>query len=248
MGLFDGVLEEDREVVDDGIASADLLHELRAYPQHHPAEMLRLSTCKDRLERRPLAACVPGSADRVHDDLFLELGFLVVDLEPSQRCDDRLPLFVPLASEEPTGGFGHVYHPDDHNQRKHNLKRDGKPPREVRGAVRSAVIDPVSGYGSERDDTAFDADQQAAVGGAAALGLVGGDCGGVDAVAEAGYGAADDELREGVGVGLGSDLNYDAEDHDAAADHHGAPAAEVVAEGEDEDGAEETTCKEGMRC
>ncbi len=48
MGLLDGILEQDRKVVDDSIASTNLLHKLAADPQHHPSKMLRFSTRKDR--------------------------------------------------------------------------------------------------------------------------------------------------------------------------------------------------------
>ena len=40
-------------------------------------------------------------------------------------------------------------------------------------------------------------------------------------------------------MGLCGNLDHDAEDHDATAHHHRAAAAEIVAEGEDEDCAEE---------
>lgn len=67
------------------------------------------------------------------------------------------------------------------------------------------------------------------------------DGGGVDSVAHAGDGAADDELRQRGRVSLRGHLDDDAEDHDAAAHHHGPSAAEEVAKGEDEDGAEQTS-------
>lgn len=161
--LVDRRLEQDREVVDDRIAASNLLHELAAHTQHHPAEMLRLPAGEDGLERRALAPRVAGSADAVHDDALLQLRFLVVALEPPQRRDDRLAFLVAFAGEEPARGLGEPDHAQDEDEGEDGLEGDGEAPREVRGAVAGAVVDPVSDQGPEGDDAAFDADEEAAV-------------------------------------------------------------------------------------
>lgn len=201
--------------------------------------MLGLPTRKDGLQGRPPTACKPGRSGRIHDDPFLQLGFFVVDVQAAQGHDDGFALFVPLAREKPAWRFQQKDHANNHDQSKEDLEGDGKTPGEICGAVTAAIIDPIRDEGAESDDAAFNADEEAAVGRSRAFGLVRGDCGRIDAVAEACDGPPNDELGERVRIGLRSDLNDDAEDHDGATDHHRAAASEEVAERENEDRSKE---------
>lgn len=109
------------------------------------------------------------------------------------------------------------------------------------GLLACAVIDPVGDQGPKSDDTALDADEKASVGCFGAFGLVGWDCGGVDAIPHTGDCSTDNELGQGCSIPLSSDLNDDTQDHDSTAHHHGATSAEEIAKGQDEDGAEKTS-------
>lgn len=125
--------------------------------------MLCLAPSEDGLERGALAPRVAGSADTVHDDALLQLRLLVVAFEAPQRRDDRLAFVVAFAGEEPARGLGEPDHAQDEDEGEDGLEGDGEAPREVRGAVAGAVVDPVGDQGAEGDDAAFDADEEAPV-------------------------------------------------------------------------------------
>jgi len=177
VGAVEHVPEQDGEVVDDGVAAADLLHQLRRRAQDHAPEVLRLAVRQKRLERR-LAAHLPTCPDAVQDDVLLQLRGGVVLGEAVQRGDDGDALLVAVAGQQPAGGFREVVRADDKDDAEDDLEGDGEAPGEFGdGALRGAVVDPVGDHGAEGDDAALDADQQAAVVRARALGLVRGDGG-----------------------------------------------------------------------
>ena len=239
VSLADGVLEEDGEVVDDGVAAADLLHELGRGAEQHAAEVLRLAVGEEGLDGGALLAGEARGADGVEDHVPLGLCLLAVDFISTEGGNGPLGLLVPLVGEEPARAVGQPDHDGAEDEGEDDLEGNGEAPDEVIGPVGRTVVDPVRNQRAKGDDAALDADEEAAVGRLAALGLVRRDGGRVDAVADAGDDAPDDELRQ-LPVALhGGDLDDGAKDHDDAADDDGAPAAEQVSHGEDEDGTDQ---------
>jgi hypothetical protein len=76
VGSVQSTLAENREIVDDSVASGQLLHELRGGTEDSTAEMLRLSTCQESLGWD--LAATAGGVDSVADDLHLDNNLLVV--------------------------------------------------------------------------------------------------------------------------------------------------------------------------
>lgn len=62
VGLFDGRLEENGEIIDDCVTATDLLHELRGHTKHHSTEMLRFPTGEDGGKRGRLS-CLTGTIE-----------------------------------------------------------------------------------------------------------------------------------------------------------------------------------------
>ena len=128
MRLSNTLLEQDGEIVDHGIAAPHLLHELRAHAQHHAAEMLRLAAREDGFKRGPLAAGITRCGNAVHDDLFLELGFLVCRVEAAEGSDDGFAFRVAFAGQEPARRLGEPDHGDDEDEGEDDLEGDGETP------------------------------------------------------------------------------------------------------------------------
>lgn len=239
--LANGVLEQNGEVVDDGVAATELLHELGQSAENHAAEVLSPAVGEESLDGGALLTGETRGADGVEDDVTLLLGLDAVDLVAADGSNGGLGVLVPLVSEQPSGGLGQPDHGDADNEAKDALEGNGEAPDEVIGAVGGAVVDPVGDQSSEGDNTTLNADEQTTVARLGALGLVGGDSGSVDAVADAGDGAADDELGELVLALDAGALNDDTDNHDPAAEDHGATTTEQITVGEDEHGAQQAT-------
>ena len=163
MRLMDRLLKQNRKVIDDCIAAPNLLHELAAHAQHHPAEMLRLATAEDRLQRRAFSTCVARSADTVHDDLLLQLRFPIIAFQATQSRDYCLAFFIALTGEKPARRFREPDHAEDEDESENDLESDWEAPGEVWGAVACAVVDPVGYQCPEGDDAAFDADEEPSI-------------------------------------------------------------------------------------
>lgn len=73
----DGLAEQDREVVNDSVATGKLLHELRAGAEQHATEMLSLATSEQNL-RADLFTETTSSLDGVEKDTSLELDLGVI--------------------------------------------------------------------------------------------------------------------------------------------------------------------------
>lgn len=101
MRLTNRLLEKNWKVVDDSVTPTNLLHKLTTYTQHHAAEMLRLATSKHSFERCSFSPSVTRGLDTIHDDLLLQLSFLVLDLKAAKSCNDFLAFFIALSSQEP---------------------------------------------------------------------------------------------------------------------------------------------------
>ena len=143
MRLLDTTLEQNRKIINHRITPANLLHELATRAQQHPPKVLRPPIAEQRLERCAPTSRIPGRADGIHDDGFLELGFRVGDLEAAQRGDDGFAFFEAVARQQPAGGLGQPDHADADDQREDDLEGDGEAPDEGGGAVRGAEVDPV---------------------------------------------------------------------------------------------------------
>ncbi len=233
VGLLDGGFEEDGEVVDDGVASADLLHELGGHAEHHAPEVLGFAVGEHRAERGAFAACVAGCPDAVQDDGFLQLGLFAVAFEAAECGDDRLAFRVPAAREEPSRGFREPDHADTDNEGEDDLEGDWEAPCQVRRAEGCTVVDPVGREGAESDDTSFDTNQETTVSGPRTLGLICWDCRSVDAVANAGDDSTDDELSQRRVAAFRGDLDDDAENHNGTSHHHRSSPSQPVAESKD---------------
>lgn len=165
MGLLDGRFEEDGEIIDDGVAAADLLHELRGYAQHHASEVLGFAVREHGAEWGAFAACKAGCPDAVYDDGFLELRLFVVAFEAPERGNDCLAFLVPAPRKEPSRGFGEPYHADTDDEGEDDLEGDWEAPCQVWWTEGSAVVDPVGREGTKGDYTPFDADQETSISG-----------------------------------------------------------------------------------
>ena len=128
MRRADGSLKEDGEVVDDGIATAELLEELRRRSEEHAAEMLGLAAGEE--SRKSTPSLVAGF-DAVDNQGVLELDLLIGGLETSERRDDIDAVFVTILGDEPSGRFGKEPGANDENKTEDNLERDGKSPGKV---------------------------------------------------------------------------------------------------------------------
>ncbi len=166
----DGLLEEDGVEVDDGVAAADLLHELRGRAEEHAAEVLRLAVGDEGFEWGAAAVGTARGTEGIDDQVALETRVRAVFLVAADGGDDAVGFGDAVVAEEPAGGLGEEEHGADDQDGEDDLEGDGEAPDEVVGPVRGAVVDPVGDQAAEGDDAALDADEEAAVGGFAALG------------------------------------------------------------------------------
>jgi hypothetical protein len=167
--------------------------------------------------------------------LLLDLGLVILNLKPVQCGKDVFAVFHPTFRDQVARGFREITHPDDDHDTKYDLKSNGKSPGQVRRAVVTSEINPVRDQGSDGNHTALNADQQAAVAGLGAFGLVRGDSRGIHSVPDAGDGSAEYELKEGEMTGERSDLDDDADDHHAGPDDDHHPPTQTVPEDQSED-------------
>lgn len=231
------LITEDGEVVDDGVAAANLLHELGTGAEHHTPEVLGLSTSEKGLYRSRLLANESRCADRVKDRVSLLAGVVAVDLITTNGGDDTLGVLVSLVSKEPSGTLGEPDHGNAEDEAKDALEGNGETPGEVLVSIGSTIVDPVGDEGTESNDTTLNADEKTTVAGLTALGLVRRNSRGVDAVADSSDDTADDELSK-LGVALdGRDLDNNTDYHDNTSHNHGASSAEKITNPEDEHGA-----------
>lgn len=172
-----------------------------------------------------------------------------------------------MVAEEPPRRLWQEAHGDDDENSEYDLEGDGKSPHEVIRAVRRSVIDPVGDQGAEGDDAALNANQQSSVGRLAAFGLIGRDCGSVDAVlfdlvamsvtsffiAQATQwwkwerervaypythnDSSRDHLCKRCRPAHGGNLDDNSQQHDERPEYDSPPPAENVADAEDEHGA-----------
>ena len=247
---------ENREVVDDGIATRKLLHHLRRSTQDRTAAMLGPATSPQVAE---LCLACASSSDRVDDDVHLQINLGVISGQCIQSSQNRPSLVLSVVAKKPAGRLGHLDHEDQNDKCENALEGNGESPREVIRAVSAAVIDPVGDEGTNGHAAALETDDFATVlcfrasGDRVSLigrsyiwgnllGLVGGDSGCVDAVTDTSDAAPNDELSCSTAVWrVGCDLDNDTDDHNTGTKEDGFAAAKSVTCKEDEAGTEETS-------
>lgn len=87
LGSTNGVTEEDREVVDDGVATRKLLHELRSSSEQHTAEMLSLTTSEENRDRSGFAEAA-SHLDGVENNAGLKLDLSIVNGLGLEGCQN----------------------------------------------------------------------------------------------------------------------------------------------------------------
>lgn len=87
-------LEQNREIVDDSIAASHLLHQLTAGAKQHATEMLSLATSEEGLNWSALLAGETTGANRVQDDVSLDLSLGATKLIASESRDDFFSIFI----------------------------------------------------------------------------------------------------------------------------------------------------------
>lgn len=172
-------LHENWEVVDDGVTSTELLHELGGGTENHATEVLGLAVGEEGAEWG-LSTLAAGGCDGVEDNVALNDGLLVGVTESVECGEDAGGLLRAVSSQQPTW---RLWKEDDTNaedETEDDLEGDWESPGEViNGRVRSAVINPVGNHSTDGNNTTLDTDEQTTVGGAGALCLISWDGGSV---------------------------------------------------------------------
>ncbi len=158
----DRLLEQDREVVDNGVAARKLLHHLRRSAEDQTPQVLGLAV-GDQLPEGGHASRVTRDADRVRDysDLRLDVG--VVAARAIKRRQHRGSLLRPVLSEQPPRRFGQPEHQNEDYHGKDTLERDGESPNEGVGAVDATIVYPICDQSSDGNVATLDTDEFPAV-------------------------------------------------------------------------------------
>lgn len=237
----DGLLEENGEVVDDGVATGELLHHLRRGTENETSEVLGLSTSEESREGS-LSTLVTSGSDGLLDGLNLGHDLGGVAGSTVETSKNSLSLFATIVCEEPTRRLGKLHHHNKNDGSKDDLESDGESPDKGVRAIGTAIVDPVSDQRSDGDVTALNADELSTVVRLTALGLVGRDGGGVDTISDTSDCSADDELGCGTTAGGdSSDLDNDTDNHDDSTEEDGVATTETVTKVENEESTEEAT-------
>lgn len=168
--LVDRLLEQDREVVDDGIAATDLLEQLGRRAKQATAEVLGLTTGQEVTvtSLSEVARC----ADGVHNNSNFHAGLLLVDGVATESGNDLGSFVMPVLGQEETRGLRQSNHGDGNNKTEQALESDWEAPRQVLATIRASVVRPVRNHGAKGNDTTLDTDEQTTVGGLRTFGLV----------------------------------------------------------------------------
>lgn len=166
MGGAQSVLAENWEVVDDGVTSRQLLHELSRGTEKSTAEVLRLSTGEKGLGGN--LATTTRSVDGITNDLHLDENLWVITGNAIQTSQDSSGFIFAVMVEQPARGFGKRGHHDDDNKGEDTLESNGESPGEVVGAVETTIVDPVGDERTNGNHGTFDTDDLSAVLGLAA--------------------------------------------------------------------------------
>ena len=162
----ESVLAKNGKVVDDSVATRQLLHELRRGTEDHAAEVLGLAVGEEKLGGD--LAATTSLADGILDDTHLEQDLGVITTETVQTSKNRCSFVLAVMGEEPSRRFGQLNHQSNDDECEHTLESDGESPGEVIGAVETAVIDPVGNKRSDGNHATLDTNDLSAVLGLAA--------------------------------------------------------------------------------
>jgi hypothetical protein len=113
-----------------------------------------------------------GGTERIESELFLNLGFVVVNFTAIERGEDIFAFFDAVFGDEVAGGIRKEPHADDDDDTEDDLERDGKAPDQVGRAIVRSKVDPVGNRSTDGDDTTFNTDEETAVTGLGTFGLV----------------------------------------------------------------------------
>ena len=152
-----GVLKENWEIVDDGVAASELLKELRGGAEEHTTEMLGFATREE--SRESSISSTSGSANRVHDQSVLELNIWVSSLESRERSENVDAVFVSFILNEPARRFRQKEGSDDQNNTKDNLEGDRKSPGQVVWSIGRTIVDPIGDHSTKCNDTTLNTDK-----------------------------------------------------------------------------------------
>lgn len=248
MGCLQCILEKNWEVIDDSVASGELLHHLRTGTKKQTTEMLGFSVGEQNLDGGAVSVSA-GSPDSIVDNVELETNDLIFDRLRFEGCEDHTSLFTTILGCEPSRRFWEAQSEAKHNESEDQLEGDREPPCEFGRAVKAAEVNPVCNQRSDGNTTTLDADDLTTVVAFGAFGLVGGNGRGVDSVANTGEETANDELSGCANTlanpALGSrhccDLDDDTDDHGPGSDEDSFATTEPVTELQNEACAEETS-------
>lgn len=202
--------------------------------------MLRLAVGENFLDGHD-SSWVAGGTDSISDEGHLTLDVVVVTLFVLQGRQYRDGLVSPSVRQEPTRRFGQSQHHDNNADGEDALEGDGETPDKCVWPVSAAVVDPVGEHGADSHVATLNADELAAVVCRAALSLVRRDSRGIDAIAHAGNESSYDKLgRRADRWGYGGDLNDNTNNHDGRSQEDALSPAEIISEGQNEEGADET--------
>ena len=127
VGLADGILEENWEVVDDSVATRELLKHLGRSTNGHTAEVLGLAASE---KRRP-ASTGASSADGVVDNVDLESDLWVLLVESTEAGENGDSLITAVLGQEPAWRLWQENHKDGNEDSKDDLEGDRKSPCQI---------------------------------------------------------------------------------------------------------------------
>lgn len=151
---------QNREVVDDSIATGQLLHHLRRSTEDSTAAMLSTAASPEIAE---LCLACAGSSDGIHDDVHLQVDLGVISGQSVEASQNRPSFILTVMAEEPAGRLGHVDHEDQDDKSEDALEGNGESPREIIRTVSAAIVNPVGDESTNGNTAAFEADDFATV-------------------------------------------------------------------------------------
>ena len=151
------LLEEQRGVVDGGIAAGELLEELARATDNHALEFLGLAKGEERL---PAGLVLLGRSEvGLHEveigEHTLRIGVGVVELGQHVAR-----LLIASPHDKPARRLGQHQRADSHHDGEDDLERHGEPPLHRGIDVRETKVDPVGDERADSDNGPFETDQE----------------------------------------------------------------------------------------
>lgn len=155
-------LEENGEVVDDGVATRQLLHHLGTGTEQETAQVLGLAV-GPQLLHGSVSALHTGGPDGIVDDDNLGLNLIVLTVLVSERGKNSVGFVDTSVGEEPSRRLGESQHQDENDQGESDLESDGESPDKGVRSVRATIVDPVGDQSTNGNVTTLDANELASV-------------------------------------------------------------------------------------